>query len=306
MNAVRATHWAGMTERGFVLGTWILYFIQRYFGRWPFRLALAPVLLFYVLQHKVARVASQDYLSRLGLPSNFFTTFKHMALFAETLADKAMAVSGRFPFHTLRFTGREVMLESLEAHKGGVLVTAHMGCLEVCRLAAERKNGPKLNVLVHTQHAEQFNAVLQRLDPHSQVKLLQVTDFSPATAAVLAQKVDAGEFVVIAADRVPVSDSSGRTAPASFLGGTAHFPIGPWVLAAALKCQVILFSVLREENTYRVRFEKLAERVELPRGKRDEALAQCVGHFAQKLEALCRESPYDWFNFFPFWEPPRA
>ena len=28
--------------------------------------------------------------------------------------------------------------------------------------------------------------------------------------------------------------------------------------------------------------------------------------YAQKLEQLCRDSPYDWFNFFPFWEPPRA
>jgi predicted LPLAT superfamily acyltransferase len=293
-------------EAGFAFGTWFLYFVDRYLGRWPFRVVLAPVLLFYVARHKLARTSSREYFGKLGLRSSFRTTFLHIGAFAESLMDKAIAVSGRYPFHKLRFTGREVMLESLEAKKGGVLVTAHMGCLEVCRLAAERKNGPKLNVLVHTRNAERFNSVLKRLSPDSQVTLLQVTDFSPATAAMLSEKVEAGEFVVITADRVPLSDSSGRTVPAPFLGATAWFPIGPWILASALKCQVILFSVNREDDSDRVRFEKLTDQVELPRGRREEAAAKYVTVYAQKLEQLCRESPYDWFNFFPFWEPPRA
>jgi predicted LPLAT superfamily acyltransferase len=159
---------------------------------------------------------------------------------------------------------------------------------------------------VHTHHADRFNAVMQRLDPRTQVRLLQVTDVGPGTAALLAERVDAGEFIVIAGDRVPVSDTSGRTVPAPFLGAEARFPIGPWVLAAALRCQVILFSVLHEDDTYRVRFEKLADRVELPRGQREAAAAEYAARYAQRLEALCRLSPYDWFNFFPFWEPPRA
>lgn len=306
MSEARSTHWGNVAEAGFAFGTWFLYFVDRYLGRWPFRVVLAPVLFFYVLRHKLARDSSKEYLSRLGIKAGFVTTYRHIGAFAESLMDKAIAVSGRYPFQKLRFTGRQVMLDSIDAKKGGVLVTAHMGCLEVCRLAAERKNGPKLNVLVHTRHAEQFNSVLQKLSPDSQVKLMQVSELSPATATMLAEKVDRGEFVVITADRVPLSDSSGRTVPAPFLGSTAWFPIGPWILAAALKCQVILFSVLREGESYHVRFEKLAERIELPRGKREEAAAEYVTQYAQKLEQLCRESPYDWFNFFPFWEPPRA
>ncbi len=303
---VRSTHWANVAEGGFEFGMWLLYLVQRYLGRWPFRVAIAPVLFFYMFKRGLSRSSSAEYFTRLGLEPTFGRTFQHMGAFAETIVDKALAVSGRFPFHKLRFTGREVMLESMAQKKGGVLVTAHMGCLEVCRLAAERKDGPTLNVLVHTQNAERFNALLKRLDPHSQVKLIQVTDVSPSTAALLSEKVDAGEFVVIAADRVPLSDAAGRTVAVPFLGATASFPIGPWILAGALRCQVILFTVLHEDDTYRVRFEKLADRVELPRGRREEAAAGYVRAYAQKLEQLCRESPYDWFNFFPFWEPPRA
>jgi predicted LPLAT superfamily acyltransferase len=69
---------------------------------------------------------------------------------------------------------------------------------------------------------------------------------------------------------------------------------------------VILFSVLREDDTYRARFERLAERVDLPRGKRETAAAEYAALFARRLEELCRAAPFDWFNFYPFWEPPRA
>ena len=302
----RQTHWANIGEAGFVFGTWILYFVDRWLGRWPFRVLLAPVLVFYVWRMRVARLASQEYLRRLGHPAGFWSTFRHVGNFAESLMDKLIAVAGRFPFSKLKYSGREVMLESIAIGKGGVLVTAHMGCLEAARLAAEHNKTAKLNVLVHTRNAERFNAILKRLSPESQVKLIQVTDVSPATAALLAEKVAAGEFVVLTADRVPPSDTSGRTVPATFLGATAHFPIGPWVLAAALKCQVVLFSVLREGDSYHARFEKLADVIELPRGKREEALSKWISLYAQKLEGHCRLSPYDWFNFFPFWEPPRA
>lgn len=306
MDAKRTTHWANVAEVGFSLGIWFLYTVHRVFGRWPFRAVLAPVVLYYVLRHRIARQASRDYFTRLGMQPTLGTTFRHITTFAETLLDKALAVSGHFPFERLRLTGREIVVESMAQGRGGLFITAHMGCLEVCRIAAERKNGPKLNVLVHTRHAEQFNSLLAKLDPHSQVKLLQVTDFSPGTAAMLAEKVSQGEFIVIAGDRIPVSDAAGRTVPAPFFGSIAHFPIGPWILAASLKCQVILFSVNHEDDAYRVRFERLTEKVELPRGRREEAAVQYVTQYASRLEALCRASPYDWFNFYPFWEPPRA
>ncbi len=302
----RQTHWANVAEAGFAFGTYLLYLVNKFLGRWPFRIVLAPVMLYYIVRHPTARTASRDYFQRLGFNPSTIRSFKHLFGFGETLLDKLLAVAGQYPFHKIRFSGREVMLDSLEQKRGGVLVTAHMGCLEVCRLAAERKNGPRLNVLVHTGNAERFNEVLERLDPNNHVKLIQVTDVAPSTAALLSEKVDNGEFVVIAADRVPLSDSSGRTVAVPFLGKEAHFPIGPWVLAGALKCQVILFSVTREDDTYRVRFERLAEKVELPRGKRDEAFKQYAGLFAKKLEGLCRAAPYDWFNFYPFWEPPHA
>jgi predicted LPLAT superfamily acyltransferase len=306
MSSKRATHWADIGEAGFSSGILLMYGINRYLGRWPFRVVLAPVLLWYLITRRLARRSSLEYLRRLekhtgalGRSPSWRDSFRHIMAFAETLLDKALAVGGQYPLSKLTFEGREVMLESLKAGRGGVLVTTHMGCLEACQFAAEQRTGLTLNVLVHTRHAETFNSVLRRINPKTHVNLLQVSDFGPDIAAALAFRVERGEFVVIAADRVSLG--VGRTVTVPFLGELAPFPLGPWVLASALKCQVILFSVIRSDGGYRVHFEKMTELVALPRATREEAAKAYIARYAAYVEALCRRSPYDWFNFFDFW-----
>jgi predicted LPLAT superfamily acyltransferase len=177
-----------------------------------------------------------------------------------------------------------------------------VGCLELCQATAERRPGLRLNVLVHTAHAERFNRVLRRLDPGSGVKLLQVSEVTAATAVLLADKVARGEFVAIAGDRVPVAAGPASTTRVRFLGHAAPFPIGPYVLASLLKCPLYMMACVRDGDGHAVIFERLAERVALPRGRRSAALAEYAAQFAGRLEALLVRSPYDWFNFFPFWE----
>ena len=89
---------------------------------------------------------------------------------------------------------------------------------------------------------------------------------------------------------------------ASFLGHPAPFPIGAYVLGAALKCPVFTMACTHEGDGYSVRMDAFAERIELPRGSRDAALAGYASQFAAWLERQVRLSPYDWFNFYPFWD----
>ena len=179
-------------------------------------------------------------------------------------------------------------------------MTAHMGCIELCQAIAKQRTNLRLNILVHTKHAEQFNRLLQRLAPDSGVRLLQVSDFSAATAMLLAERVAQGEFIAIAGDRVPVHDS--KTTQAQFLGHEAAFPCGPYVLAAVLKCPLYFMGCVHDGRNYAVEFVPIATEVQLPRARRNEALAAYAQQYAQQLERLLCKAPYDWFNFFPFWE----
>ncbi|QSQ16371.1 LpxL/LpxP family acyltransferase [Myxococcus landrumensis] len=304
---MRSPHWAQMGESTFVLGIWLLYWVHRFLGRWPFRLCVYPVVLVHWLARPLVRQASLQYLSRvqeatgaLGRTPRRSDSLRHMFTFAETMLDKLLAVSGKYRFEEVHTEGREQFYDVAKLGKGGVIVTAHLGCLELCRAMAEKRGEVKLHILVHTRHAEQFNRLLKRLNPHSEFQLVEVTDLGPGTAVALEKYVAAGEFVVIAGDRIPVSAS--QTVTTDFLGYPAAFPVGPYVLASLFKCPLYLLGCIHEGSGYTIHFECLSERVVLPRGQRVAALTGHVQHYAERVTALVKRSPFDWFNFFPFWD----
>lgn len=304
----RRGHWADLGETTFVGGTWFLYAVYRVLGRLPFRLCLYPVVFAWWLGSGQARRASLDYLRRLQATGNVFPrrpgmreSLRHFLLFAETLLDKMLAISGRYPYEHIAMHGHEPMLAASATGQGGIIATAHMGCLELMQVAARWREGFRVTILVHTAHARQFNRILARLNPGAGVQLMQVSDFSPAMAMLLADRVAAGEFVAIAADRVPVSGD--RTCRADFLGTRADFPAGPWLIASLLRCPVWGMSCLHDDDGYRARIVLLREQVLLPRGERQQALDACAATFADWLAACLRQSPYDWFNFYDFWNP---
>lgn len=311
MNAPAARHWAHIGESTFAAGIWFFYGLHRLVGRRILRLLLWPVVLFYALTQPRARRASLDYLRRmqrqhgvLGAAPGWEHWLRHVMSFAETLLDKLLAFAGRYPWNELRIEGQTVVDDLARAGCGAIFITAHMGCLELCQAAAGRVPGLRLTVLVHTRHAERFNRILTRLNPRNPVRLLQVTDVHAATAVELTARVRAGEFIAIAGDRVPVS--GGKTAPAGFLGEPALFPVGAYVLAAMMKCPLVFISCVREGRGHVLRFEPLAERVELPRATRQQCLEAEAARFAARVEAVLVRAPYDWFNFFDFWEQGRV
>lgn len=300
-------HWARLGETTFVAGTWLLYGVYRLGGRWPFRVLLYPVVLAYWLANPVARRASRDYLARAHAALGVFgrvpgagTSLRHFALFAETLLDKMLAIGGRYPRERVRLTGGETLVEAVRAGRGGLIATAHLGCLELMQVAAEWHPGLRVTILVHTAHARRFNRILSRLSRDTGVRLMQVTDFTPGTAAQLAGRIAAGEFVAIAGDRVPVAGD--RLARARFLGAPADLPAGPWLMAAALGCPVWGLVCLHAGTGYHADIRLLADRVVLPRGDRQAALDAHAAVFAGWLEGRLRASPLDWFNFYPFWD----
>ncbi|WP_299535147.1 acyltransferase [uncultured Herbaspirillum sp.] len=303
----RTRHWAQINEVSFVAGMRLLFAVYRLLGRLPFRLMLYPVLCWYIAANGSARQASRDFLAQVrryrpGLPlrSGIFGVFLHFAAFGESLLDKMLLWGGLFPIKNVHLHGSAPISEAIAAGRGGLIICTHLGNLELCRVIGRQHPALKLTVLVHTRHAQAFNQMLAQLDPASQLNLMQVTDMSPATAMMLAEKVAQGEFVVIAGDRVPVSPQP-RVARAPFLGRSAPFPIGPYVMAALLQCPVFLMFSRRSAEGAEVSFEAFRDRIVLPRKQRAAVLDELAAAYAARLEAHCLQAPYQWFNFYDFW-----
>ena len=310
MPATRRQHWAYINEFGFVAGMRLMFSTCRILGRWPFRVVLYPVLLWYIVTKPEARASSGDYLRRIAefqstsrIRPGIVSVLRHFASFAENLLDKMLLWSGLFETDSVHFYGQEKLVAQAAAKRGGLLICSHLGNLELCRVLSRQEAGLKLTVLTHTKHAQTFNRMLAQLDPESQLNLMQVTEVSPATAVLLSEKIGRGEFVAIAGDRIPVS-SRPRVALARFLGEIAPFPAGPYILASLLRCPVYLLFSLRFGRASEVHFELFRESIRLPRTGRDEALAALVREYALRLEHFCLRAPLQWFNFYDFWHLP--
>ena len=306
-------HWSQIGEETFVAGMWLMYALYSIGGRLPFRLVLYPVVLWYWAAHRRAREASLEYLRNLqrstgalGREPGWRETMRHFLSFADTILDKMLAAGGSYRFDRLHFVNREPIDAMVRAKQGALLVTAHVGCLEMCQASANSTPGLKLTVLVHTVHAERFNRVLSRLAPEREVELMQVTEITPATAVLLAERIERGEFVAIAGDRVPLVAGRASAVTVPFLGRAAPFPTGAYMLASLLKCPLWSIGCIRRGASHEVVFERIAERVVLPRADRLGACAAYAADFALRLEGLLTRAPYEWFNFFSFWDQPGA
>ncbi|MGH8216488.1 MAG: hypothetical protein ACREPZ_12465, partial [Rhodanobacteraceae bacterium] len=59
-------------------------------------------------------------------------------------------------------------------------------------------------------------------------------------------------------------------------------------------------------NRYDLVFETLAEQVDLPRHDRNHSLDGYIHRYAARLAHYLQEAPYNWFNFYDFWQPQSA
>ncbi|MFM0034447.1 glycosyltransferase family 2 protein [Paraburkholderia strydomiana] len=304
--------WWRIAERGSHLGMALLALSCKLFGRGFTGLWLHPIVAYFLLTGRAAREASGNYFRHLGAAApqdetprpGWLSAYRHMLAFAQSGFDKLAAWSGRVDDSDVTFDDRSAFEALVANGKGALVIGAHLGNLEMTRALAAHGAHAKVTAVVYSEHARRFNSVLASANSEFSRHLLEVRDFGPETAMLMQQRVDAGELLVIVGDRVPAHEA-GRTTDAQFLGASAPFAQGPYVLAHALGCPVYLFFCLKERDGYRLYFEPFAERIELPRRERAQHLATWAQRYAARLEHYCRKAPYQWFNFFDFWASPK-
>lgn len=301
----KSPHWSKVGEAGTVMGMKSLLLVYQLAGRWGFRLILLPVMCYYYLSQPRARKASQEYLARMQhtldsqqrQPHSFF----HFMSFGETLLDKFLVWMGKIKREDVVFHKPDLFQQVDDQQRGAVIVVSHLGNTEVCSALAHQLPDTKLTILVYTQHAEKFNALMKRFNNSQCIELLQVTEVGPATAMMLSERIEAGELVVIAGDRTPVTGHS-RISQVNFLGHPAPMPQGAFILASLLKCPVYLMFCLKQQGKYHIYLELFAEKIRFARKEREQAINKVVQDYAMRLEHYCLKAPLQWFNFFPFWQ----
>jgi predicted LPLAT superfamily acyltransferase len=290
--------WLAQPERGSRVLMQLIMQLTLMLGRPVGRALLYPICAYFLLFSRRARLASRDYLRRvLQQPPRWRDMFRHYLCFATTILDRTYLLAGCIKYFDCRVDGIDELLAIVSKRQGCLLFGAHFGSFEMLRLLATECPVP-VHVLMHEQNAEKLNGVLQALNPELSAQIIALGQ--PQTMLSVAEALARGEIVGLLADRVVAGD---KLQWCPFLGSVAPFPEGPLILAAALRVPVVLFSaVYLGGRRYDVQFKLFTQRVVLPRDSRSEALQSECRRYAEWLAANCRTAPYNWFNFYDFWQ----
>ncbi|MDG9926702.1 MULTISPECIES: glycosyl transferase [unclassified Pseudomonas] len=307
MSARRTEHWAGQRERGSFLLMKFTAGAVRLLGRRALTPLLYAIVLYFFVCGRQARRSIHQYQCNLAawsgraeLAPRFGSVFAQFMAFAEALLDKLDVWNGRLGLDKIILIDPHCVRERMHLEaRGQMLVGAHLGNLEVCRALAELGEKVQMNVLVHTKHAEQFNRLLGEAGA-SHLRLIQVSELDAAIMLQLSERLERGEWLAIAGDRVSLH--GGRNVTVDFLGHPAAFPQGPWLLAGLLQCPANLMSCLKIDGHYQLTLEPFAECVQWTRRERDEVIRGWVQRYAERLGERCLNAPRQWFNFYPFWK----
>ncbi|HUB89553.1 MAG TPA: acyltransferase [Dyella sp.] len=294
-------HWQSQREGGnrFWLGVLVAAALR--FGHGFMRRFLYLISLYYFLRRGSERRASRDYLTRLfGRRASFWRVFKHIHYFATTLLDRIYLLAHGERDFDIEVTGLEQLQHYIAQGRGVLLVGSHQGSFEVLRALAARCPEVPLRVLLDKQKTPAITELLESLAPDVGAAVIDVSQGGAAVTLAVAETCRSGGMVALLADRGRAHETLRR---ADFLGKPAPFPTGPWLLASTLQVPVILcFGLYRGGRRYALSFELFTERVDLPRESRHQALDHILDRYAQRLEYYARQEPYNWFNFYDFWQ----
>lgn len=302
-------HWGRINERGATLGLKFLFSLYRIAGRRLCWYAMQPVLVYFFATGREQRNASRNYWRRLyamrgdAEEPSLRQLWRHFRSFGAMALDKLAAWLGDIRSTDILDDNLDE-LDRLAVRKPGILVvTSHLGNVDILRAVGTARGIDNITVFAHTRNAVRFNHILSKANPASTVDIMEVQDIGPATLIELEKKLAAGNWIVIAGDRIPLEGGK-RIRNLDFLGAPAPFSEGAWIIAALLGCPVYALHCLREEKKYRILFEKITDRVIRRRAPND-GLEAPMKEYARILQENCQEYPEQWYNFYDFWAVPK-
>lgn len=316
------SHWATKKEKAGSLWQMRLVFnLYKGIGFKGIRFFLHPVAFFYYLFSPSTRKISYSFLEKVHKQNGssekigMREVYRHIYSFSFSLIEKLAAWTGDIHSRKLilKTPDIETLKKQLSEKQGAVIISSHLGNIEMLRAFADQESNVvgsdfQINPLVDFSVTSTFNRLLEEVNPGSMVNLVHVSSIDASTIIKLQEKLSQGEIVSIAGDRTAKNNQS-RSTSISFLGEEAAFPQGAFILASLLEAPVYyIFAVRQEDRDFSSPYEfhvfKTKYDFKTSRKDRNKKIHTVTEEFAGYLETLCKSHPYQWYNFFDFWDNP--
>lgn len=302
-----ANHWAAQQERGTRFFLTLTRLIVKFCPLWLIRFFTFWVVLYFYLTSRKGRGYIAEYQKNLTacFPEVCLkkgAVFRQFLAFGEAITDRFAVWQHQIHYADLVIDDAENLYAEIDAGgRGQILICSHFGNIEICRALLNNGHHPnfKLNALVHSKHAEAFNQALVEAGA-DELPLIQVEELDAQKMLALSERIDRGEWIAIAADRVPIRGD--KTQAVEFLGKSAEFPEGAWLLATLLKAPINTIFSVKENGRYRLKLRHFSPPITGRGSVRQTQIQQAMQRYAEVLAQECAQNPLQWFNFYDFWQ----
>ena len=300
MSAMRnSSDWHVRPERGSMVLLRVISWISLRLGRPAGRVVLHLIASYFFLFAPASKAASRRYLERiLSRPLRWHDSYKHFFWFASTIHDRIYLLNQRFDLFEIDVYGKELVLEALEKEEGLLLIGAHIGSFEVIRAIGRSNVDLKIAMAMYEEHGQKLNQTLNAINPAAKQDVINLGRID--SIIKIKEYLDQGSLVGMLGDRTLGGDS---VYPVTLFGAAANLPIGPFRIAAILRRPVLFMAGLYTGgNHYEIHFEKLIDFSKTLPQQRQYEIRRGMVVYAGLMEKCCRHAPYNWFNFFDFWQ----
>ena len=292
-------HWKTQGERGNMFVLRLITWIALHLGRRIARCILVPVVAYFLITSPRARRASAKFLSRIPNQAHGLkAVFQHLYVFATVTLDRVYLLNGRLNLFDIEIKDNNNMALGTAASGAGLfLMGAHFGSFESVRSIARDYPSLKMVLLMYEENARNIKQLLSAINPNIEQDIISLGQ--PRAMLQVKEQINEGALIGVLADRS--LDAIGNTR-VNFLGFEANFPTGPFRMAAMLQHPVYFMAgVFEGGNRYSVHLEPIAD-FSIPVENKDAAVNQAILRYVEILEKHCKNAPYNWFNYFDFWQ----
>ncbi|CAN5364405.1 lipid A biosynthesis acyltransferase [soil metagenome] len=284
--------WKGKS-RGGVAGYKAFVFVINTFGL-SFAYFVLRFVAFYFL-FAAAKESGHSYRffnQRLGYSKlkAAYSVYKNHYTFGKVLLDKIALLSGRGNLFTFNFDGKHHLEKMARDGKGGVLISAHIGNWEIASQLLSGL-GAKVNVVMMDAEYDRIKDYLTTVTGERQYNIIPVKQDMSHIFGISNALINK-EFICIHGDRFL---EGAKVMGVEFMGGHAYFPAGPFSIAKRLKVPATYVYAMKESDTHYHFFATEPFTF-------DSSVREFIASYAQELEKKVRQYPYQWFNYYDFWQ----
>ena len=290
--------WIDKKERG---SSWTIRLMialcQRKY-HWLVKFLLYPITAYFFFTTGSGYQASKQFFIMATGRFSWRDHYRQLLCFAHSLVDRVSILMGEAAQFEVKAHGREALLKARHSGQGLILLGAHLGNFEACKLLVKDRADIDVHIVAYFGGSKKIRQQLDAINPEFTKNIIDPT---AADAVFLMRDViENGGILAILGDRVGIGD---KKLDVNFLGQTAPFPAGPYFLASILQCPIYCFFGLRaSDGVYHSYTIKLAEKVILNRNQRQIDAQKYAQDYADLLARKASQYPYNWFNFFEFWK----